>query len=75
MNTWNDLSLRIYSTFRNEYSVGFNVKNIFFGETPLMIENLIINVMIVYAGQYNFHFKRYNDTKFIWINTFEDVSC
>lgn len=52
LHIWNDLSLHIYSTTSKR--VGFNVKNILFGETPLMNENLVINFIILYAKQYIF---------------------
>lgn len=54
LHIWNDLMiLHIYSTTSKR--VGFNVKNIHFGETPLMNENLVINFLILYAKQYIFH--------------------
>lgn len=45
VHIWNDLSLYIYSTMLKTY---------FFGETPLMNENHVINFIILYAKQYLF---------------------
>ena len=50
LSLWRNLSMHIYTTTSKR--IGFNVKNILFGEVPLTKDNLIINFIILYAKQY-----------------------
>jgi hypothetical protein len=52
LNLWRNLSMHIYKTTSKR--IGFNVKNILFGEVPTTKDNLVINFIILYAKQYIF---------------------
>ena len=52
LRVWSELSLHIYATTSKR--IGFNVRNVIFGELPFVRDNYVINFIILYTKQYMF---------------------